>query len=161
MQRNRRIVGVTLFCCIGQFMTGQERSLKAEITPVQNVVKNDEIFSVATVIRNVGTKEESLTVWSCSYPAQWMTDNRDVHLVVVPCTRNGLELKRLKPGESFSRPLSLSIHLPSGQSNRARVSFRLGFVEGAYLGVQNPSLKVPLSWSNSITVTVSSPGTGS
>lgn len=155
MQRYRSLFIGLLFCCAAQFLAGQERSLEAEITPAWTLVRNDEIFTVTTVVRNVGTKEQSLTVWTCFYPGQWMTDNRNVHLVVVPCTRNKLEVRRLKPGESFSKPLSLYIDLPSGHVSGTKVNFRLGYRGRSYSGKPSFSPKLPLFWSNASTVVVS------
>lgn len=154
VRRRRCLFAMLAFCCAAQSLIAQERSLVAEITPQRKVVKIDEIFPVAVVVRNVGSTEQSLTVWDCSYPAQWLASNPAVHALAVPCKQNVPAIKRLKPGESFGRTVSLYVHSPSGRPNGAKVTFRMGYGERAYFGTQNFSPKVPLFWSNAVTVLV-------
>src|ERR1017187_8132507 len=53
--------------------------LKVEINTAKTVVKNNEDFSITTVVRNTGSKEQSLWVLPCCYSAQWTSDIPFVH----------------------------------------------------------------------------------
>ena len=154
MRRYLGLFALLLPCFSGFIANGQTPSFKAEIRLPRTVVKDDGTFSVTTVVRNIGTKEQSLTVWDCSYPDQWTTDNPLVHLDAVACKQNVSGTIPLRHGEAYKRSVALHIHLPSSQFTREEVTFRLGYGETAYFGTQDLAPKVPLFWSNAVRVIV-------
>jgi hypothetical protein len=154
MKRYRGLFTVLLFCCAGQIPAGQEQSLKAEIKLTRTVVKNDETFFVATVVRNTGSTVQSLIVWDCSYPDQWTTDNPAARINDVACQQNTRGEIQLKPGASYIRSVSLHIHVAFGQVTQDKVAFRMGYGKMPYFRAQDVVPKVPLLWSNAVTVAV-------
>jgi len=126
----------------------QGSPLTVEIQPAQSTVKNDQDFLVATTIRNVGRDEQSLQIWSCSYPTQWKADKPSVHLRQVPCKKNSLEHVILKPGEAYERTLSIRVGA-ANKDEQESIAFRLGFEPAG-----DAASSVSLIWSNSVTVNV-------
>jgi hypothetical protein len=115
----------------------------------QTVIKNNEIFSVDTVIRNAGSVEQSVTVWTCSYPSQWKADNPAVHVNDVACMQNVPSPVKLKAGGTYRRSVSIHVQLADDKTAGKQVIFRLAYTEHAYFLTNKPLL-----WSNPVTVTV-------
>ena len=126
-------------------------SIKAEIKLAQPVVRNDEYFSVTTTIRNTGAHEETLVVWTCSYPSQWRPDSPIVKVLGIPCKQNVPGKVKLRPGEAYTKPVRVYLKLPE---QRESVTFRLGYGTWAYFGTIEPAPKLPAIWSNALTVPV-------
>jgi hypothetical protein len=61
------MLSALLLCFAGLAAFGQDPTLKVELIAAQAKVNNYEPFSVSTAIRNTGTEEQLLKVWSCSY----------------------------------------------------------------------------------------------
>jgi hypothetical protein len=136
-------------CCSAQ-------TFRAEISVAKTVVKNNEGFPVVIGVRNIGSVDQSLLVWDCSYPAQWLPDNSALH-VDVACLQNSREEIKLKPGQTYRRTVSFYVRLAGDGANRKEVTFRLGYGPDAYFGThESTSQKVPLFWSNAVTVVVAS-----
>jgi len=154
MHRYQCLFAVLMLYLTGQVVSGQSKYLRAEIALTRTVVKNDETVAVATVVRNAGSTEQSLTVWDCSYQAQWTSDNPAVRVDDVACMQNVAGKIRLKPGGSYRRSLSVHVHLDSSQMDEKAVTFRLGYGPYAYFTDQSAGPRTPLFWSNPVTVTV-------
>lgn len=137
----------SIACCSAQ-------TFRAEISVAKTVVKNNEGFPVVIEVRNNGSVDQSLLVWDCSYPAQWLPDNSALH-VNVACLQNSREEITLKPGQTYRRTVSFYIWLTGDGDDRKAVTFRLGYGPDAYFGThESTSPKVPLFWSNAARVTV-------
>jgi hypothetical protein len=137
----------SIACCSAQ-------TFRAEISVAKTVVKNNEGFPVVIGVRNIGSVDQSLLVWDCSYPAQWLPDNSALH-VNVACLRNSREEITLKPGQTYRRTVSFYIRLTGDGDDVKEVTFRLGYGPDAYFGThESNSPKVPLFWSNAARVTV-------
>lgn len=130
---------------------GQAAPISVSVRLVQSQVKNRAELLVATSIRNDGTAEQSLQVWSCSYPKQWRTDNPAIHIPDVPCKKNDLIRLKLKAGEVYERELSLEIRLDAAGHAPPAVTFRLGLDASAVY--EKPELASPI-WSNAITASL-------
>ena len=156
MHKKHRIVAWTcILSCAASVAPCSAQTLTAEIKVATTAVKNNESFPVITIVRNVGSVEQSLLVWGCSYPSQWLPDNPAVHAEVVACLKNSSEEIKLKPGQTYQRTVSLSVQLAGDGTDRKEVIFRLGYGPDAYFGTQpSTSPKVPLFWSNAASVTV-------
>src|SRR5271167_4962264 len=74
----------------------QDLPIRVEIKVAQLAVKNDDEFPVSTTIRNMSAEEQSLQIWSCSYPEQWTSDNPVVHITPASCDKNDVIFVRLK-----------------------------------------------------------------
>ena len=142
---------IALLCCVaGLIAYGQDSPLKVEIKLAHAAVNNFEPFSVATSIRNTGKEEQTLDIWSCSYPTQWAADTPSVRVNLVSCKKNDLLHITLKPGEACERPLLIRVELPGGNSSPEPLTFRLGFTAAAFAtGQQNAPI-----WSDPAIVTV-------
>lgn len=136
----------------GSEANGQDLPLKAEIKLAQTTVTNNEEFSVATVLRNVSKKEQSLVAWTCSYRAQWTSDNPSIQNPGIQCAQNLRFKIQLKPGGTYERELRVIIKLAAGMERDNSVTFRLGFEDAT--GYYVPGSKIPLIWSNAVTVSV-------
>ena len=145
------ISGLLLLCFAASAADGQAQTLRAEIQLAQTVVKNDEDILITTTIRNTGAAEETLVVWTCSYPAQWRSDNPDVRVNQVACMQNVPGKVKLRPGETFTRPVHVHV-APKAPELPRSVPFRLGYGTDAYFGTIEPAPKVPVIWSNAVTV---------
>jgi hypothetical protein len=70
----RDLAFLLLLCCASQFVWAQEESLKVEVHPTGNTVKNAAQFSISTVLRNTGsiavrnTKRERPSIFSRALP---------------------------------------------------------------------------------------------
>ena len=132
---------------------GQLQPLRAEIKLSQTVVKNNEDFSVTATIRNTGTHEEMLEVWTRSYPSQWRADSPAVKTNATDCLQNSAGMVPLSPGKTYTR--QVSVHLAVKDSGgRQLVTFRLGYGTDPYFGTIEPAPKSPAIWSNAVTVSV-------
>jgi hypothetical protein len=147
------ISGLFLLCFAAGAADGQAQALRAEIKLAQTVVKNDEDVLVTTTIRNTGAAKETLVVWTCSYPAQWRPGNPDVRANEVACQQNVPGKVKLRPGETFTRPVVVHVRLKAPEL-RQSVPFRLGYGTDAYFGTIEPAPKVPAIWSNAVTVRI-------
>ena len=137
----------SIACCSAQ-------TFRAEISVAKTVVKNNEGFPVVIGVRNVGSVDQSLLVWDCSYPVQWLPDDSALH-VDVACLQNSREEIKLKPGQTYRRTVSFYVRLAGDGADRKEVTFRLGYGPDAYFGThESTSPKVPLFWSNAARVTV-------
>jgi hypothetical protein len=153
MHVRKMLAGFSLLCFAVGTADGRAQALSAEIKLAQTVVKNNEDISVTTTIRNTGAAEETLVVWTCSYPAQWRADNPDVRVYVIPCQQNVPEKLKLRPGESYARPVRVHVALKAPERCQS-VTFRLGYGTDAYFGTIEPAPKSPAIWSNVVTVPV-------
>jgi len=128
----------------------QDLPLRVEIrlAQAQSTVKHKAPFSLSTIIRNVGTQAQSLQIWSCSYPQQWIADNPAVHIMGVSCKKNDLIRTTLKPQEAYERPLHVGI--AAEHPAHGSLAFRLAFepVTSESSGTASPI------WSNALTVVV-------
>lgn len=129
---------------------GEASSIIVDIKMVDSTVKRNDDLPVSTTIRNVGTKEQSLQIWSCSYPEQWIVDNPIVHITAVSCNKNDVVHVRLKPGEAYERALSIRIERSAEHQDQKSVTFRLGFKPDIS---EKTGLLSPI-WSNAITLRV-------
>jgi hypothetical protein len=129
---------------------GQDSPFKVEIKLAQPKVNNYESFSVATAIRNMSSVEQSLDIWSCSYPTQWVSNNSSVHVNLVSCKKNDLLQVKLKPGEACERSVTIRIQLEPGDGKPESATFLMGFKSATFVTGQS---NLPL-WSNPVTVTV-------
>src|ERR1035438_1780414 len=114
MSKFNHILAALLLCVAGLAAYGQDSPFKAEIKLAQTTVNNYEAFSVATAIRNTSTEEQTLDIWSCSYPTQWVSDVSSVHVNLVGCKKNDLLHIKLKPGEACERAVTIRIQLSPG-----------------------------------------------
>jgi len=146
--KKRALILILVLFFAGMATYGQDSPTRAEIKVAQSTVKNNEEFSVYTSIRNVGRDEQSVPLWSCSYPEQWTADNPAVHIAGAACKKNDVVQVRLKPGEAYERTLLVRI----GAEHRAQrwVTFRLGFEPPDHEKTGTASR----IWSNAITVNV-------
>lgn len=124
--------------------------MRVEISVAQSTIKNNEEFSLSTTIRNVDKDEQSLQVWSCSYPQQWTTDNPAVHITDASCKKNDIIRIRLKPGEAHERTLSIHISIDADHSAQKTVAFRLAFEP---VTSEKTAIAARI-WSNAITLNV-------
>jgi hypothetical protein len=147
------LAGSFLLCFGAGIADSQVHALTAEIKLAQSVVKNNEDFSVTTTIRNTGAAEETLVVWDCSYPSQWRPDSSIVKGEVIPCRQNVPGMVKLRPGETYTRPVLVHVELKTPEPGQS-VTFRLGYGTWAYYGTIEPAPKSPAIWSNPVTVTV-------
>lgn len=147
------LAGSFLLCFAAGVSSSQVQALKAEIKLAQSVVKNNEYFSVTTTIRNTGSAEETLVVWDCSYPSQWRPDSPIIKGQVVACKQNVPGKLKLRPGETYTKPVLLYVELKSSEQVKS-VTFRLGYGTSAFFGTIEPAPKSPAIWSNTVTVTV-------
>jgi hypothetical protein len=153
MRVREMLAGLFLLCFGAGAADGHTQALKAEIKLAQTVVKINDDLSVTTAIRNIGAVEETFVVWTCSYPSQWRADNPNVRGYVIPCQQNVPGNVKLRPGETFTRPVRVHVGLKTPE-RRQSVTFRLGYGTDAYFGTVEPAPKSPAIWSNAVTVTV-------
>jgi hypothetical protein len=150
MSKFNHILAALLLCVAGLAAYGQDSPFKAEIKLAQTTVNNYETFSVATAIRNTSTEEQTLDIWSCSYPTQWVSDVSSVHVNLVGCKKNDLLHIKLKPGEACERAVTIRIQLSPGDGKPESVTFLMGFKSATFVTGQS---NLPL-WSNAVTVSV-------
>ncbi len=151
------LVSSPLIGLAGPASDGQALPLKAESRLTQTSVKNNELFSVSTAIRNTSGKEQPLVAWDCSYSRQWITDSLSVRSEGEPCLQNVLSKVKLRPGASYKKNVQALVTLPAGSAPTEVITFRLGFESekdpmappSASHAAANPRL-----WSNAVTVTV-------
>ena len=117
------VVGVAHVAC-----HGQATPLKAEIKLIRTSVKNNELFWVATSIRNTTSEERLIVVLACGYCYQWEADNPSIDVRTESCLNNGLGRVKLKPGGAYEKKIKAFVTLPAGAAATAPVPFRLGFV---------------------------------
>jgi len=123
--------------------------LQVAIQPALSTVNKDQDLSVATAIRNISMKDQSLQIWSCSYPKHWISDNASVQVKNVGCKKNFLSHITLKPGEAYERILSTHIKIADERDQKS-VTFRLGFKPAT----ATTDGKVPTIWSNAATIKI-------
>jgi hypothetical protein len=150
MYKYKNVLGALLLCFAGLGAYGQDAAMTVEIKPARTAVNNYEPFQVATAIRNTGKEEQSLKIWSCSYPTQWVADNPSVKVNLVSCKKNDLLDVKLDPGKTCEREVSVRVQLDAGNGKPEPVTFRLGFKTEAHV-IGQPDLPI---WSNPVTVTV-------
>jgi len=150
---NLRVIATwLLFSCIALQGWCQCQSLRADIKAAQTLVKSGETFRVGTAIRNAGTTEQTIIVFTCTWSDQWIVDNPAVDVNSNNCLSNVQEKIKLKPGEAYENSLMVHIGPATDQSVRREMTFRLGFDTTGYFGTRKPDQKV--IWSNPVTVTV-------
>jgi hypothetical protein len=152
MRKIKVLISALLLCFAAVVAYSQDTSLKVEIKTLQTTVKYHKKFSVATIIRNVSKKEQSLVAWTCSYPAQWTSDNPSVRNPGILCAQNVRSKIQLKPGGTYERKLRFAMEPAAGMERDNSVTFRLGFEDAT--GYYVPGSKIPLIWSNAVTVGV-------
>jgi hypothetical protein len=138
------ILGLSL---TGMTSRGDDLPMRVEIKLAQLAVRNNEEFSVSTVVRNISGGAQSLQVWSCSYSEQWTPDNSAIRLTPAACKKNDIVQVRLGPGEVYQRTLSARIRLAEPRIP-GPVTFRLEFRPG---GSEKTGVSL---WSNAITAEV-------
>lgn len=146
------LISSSLLCLTACTAVGQFQALRAEIDVAHTVVRNNEDLPVTATIRNTGTAEEILLVWSCSYPAQWRPDKTAIKNQGVDCMQNVPGKVRLKPGEAYTRRVHVRAELTSPE--RRSITFRLGYGTDGYFGTAEPTPKSTAIWSNAVTVDI-------
>ncbi|MGB9407374.1 MAG: hypothetical protein WCA89_07545 [Terracidiphilus sp.] len=159
MNKRKMLFGLLLFCIGGLAVYGQPSPLKVEIKPAQTVVKNNEVFSVDTTIRNTSSAEQSLQVLYCCYSTQWTADNPLVHVdCAESCMHNFPHKTKLKPGDAYEKTVLVRVALAAGKGQSETVTFRLGFEDPTYGTVTTyrgvSRMWIPPRWSNAVTVSV-------
>lgn len=155
MLRNLSLLFMLLTCFSSQFVGERDRSLIVQIKVNQTQVTNKEQFAVAATIRNTGATQEVLQIWACSFPSEWVSDNKDVYVHQVNCVQDSMTKIKLGPGETWKRSLPVYIQLPSNQTGPKPLTFRLGFGNSFHFGSQRADQQAQAIWSNAVTVTVS------
>jgi hypothetical protein len=146
----RDALPIVMLLFVGIAAYGEDLPVTVEIRVAQSTVKKNQEFLVSTTVRNVGKDEESLQIWSCSYPEQWTTDNLAVHIIGAACRKNDVIQVKLKPGESYERALSIYIDVAVEHRASKPVTFRLGLERATS---KKTGIASPL-WSNAVTVNV-------
>ena len=142
-----------VICCVTPLATAQQQNLKAEISWTGVTVKHADSFSLNAVLRNTGSTERSLTIWTCPVSAQWVPDSPVVRVNQdTPCQQPAASLIRIKSGEKYTEAIPISFHLPANQAIPNSVTFRLGFSELTRLS--DVGHKEPSIWSNGVTIPV-------
>ena len=98
-----------------------------EVGITEIVVRSGEYWDIDTRIRNGSDQSYELRVWSCSYDRQWKTSNDSVSLNRRSCRKNVIHQIRLRPGDSYVRPLSIRITPQAEHIEERAIIFRLGF----------------------------------
>jgi hypothetical protein len=150
MRELKLMLAVLLLSVAGLAASAQDSPIKVEVTVAHEKVNNYEPFSVATAIRNTSTEEQTLDIWSCSYPTQWVSDASSVHVNLAGCKKNDLLHIKIKPGEAIERAVSIRVELAPGDGKPESVTFRMGFKNATFVMGQ---ANLPM-WSNPLTVTV-------
>jgi hypothetical protein len=150
MYKHKSTFCALLLCFAVLAAYGQDAAMTVEIKPARTAVNNYEPFQVATAIRNTGAIEQSLKIWSCSYPTQWVSDNPFVKVNLVSCKKNDLLNVNVDPDKGCERTISIRVELSAGDGQLEPVTFRLGFKAATFATGQ---ANLPI-WSNPITVTV-------
>ncbi|MDR3771940.1 MAG: hypothetical protein P4L26_01260 [Terracidiphilus sp.] len=151
------LVSALLIGLTGLASYGQSPRLKAEIKLSRTSVKNNEEFSVSTIIRNTSNKEQSLVVRACGYGFQWTSDNPFLKSAGEDCLNNALVKVRLKAGDSYEKRVQVLATLPAGGAPKESIAFRLGFESERDQTAPPPASNTaaaPRLWSNAVTVIV-------
>jgi len=128
----------SLFCA--------DLSLVVEARMTRATVKDSEDFGMLTAVRNTGSSEVEMRVWSCSYSQQWETDSRSVRVKPTSCRKNYLTKISLAPGQAYEKAIILSVvDVTRPQS----IHFRLAFTPVMEGGVAAQPI-----WSQEITAEV-------
>jgi len=146
------IVFWVLFSSIAAQCSCQNQALRAEVNLAQTTVRSKEALRVVTTIYNVGETEQTVGIWTCSFPEQWRTDNSAVKVDSVDCWRNYVSKLKLKPGEKLQRSFSVHIEFPDDQIGRIVIRFRLGFRNAIPSEAAGPDVNPPPLWSNTVEV---------
>jgi hypothetical protein len=156
MNKLKVLSSALLFCLTGLTAYCQGSPLKIEITTAKSAVKNDEEFSVNTVIRNTGRNDQVLAILDCCYSMLWVADNPSVYVDCgEACMNNSLYEMKLKPGDSYEKTVLVHVEPLIGDAPYQQATFRLGFRNDTE-GTQSPN---PLRiWSNAVTVNVTNDG---
>ena len=137
---------------------GQTSPLRAEIKLSRTSVKNNELLSVSTIIRNTSREDQSFVAWACGYGRQWTSDSLSAQVNHgEPCLANALVKVKLKPGNSYQKKIQVSVTLPAAGAPQEAVTFRLGFASERDQPAPAPAsgaATTPRLWSNAVTVTV-------
>lgn len=150
MQKRRIFLVWLLFCISGSALYSQASALKIEIRATKTEVKSGEGFSVSTIIRNTGSQDVVFGVLLCGYCYQWRADVPSVSVGADVCTNNALSRIRLKPGESYERPVVVFVSLNANTAESMPITFRLGFQSSDYPNIP----QLPRIWSDAVTVKV-------
>lgn len=122
----------------------------AEISAAQAGVKTNEIFLVSATLRNRSADTQFLSVWSCSYPQQWISDNPAVHVAPASCKKDAIVRVRLPPGEAYKQSLSIYFAGAAKYFAGHSITFRLGFKPVTAAGGKMSAA----IWSNALTLDV-------
>lgn len=147
-----------VLCFAGYAASAQSQPFKAEIKLMRTEVSNNQTFTVMTAIRNTGTSVQSLYIWPCTYPLQWVADNPAIRVNGVTCAKNSLVTIKLKPGEAYTGALQVHVDLPFNEVKPENVAFRLEYGTTTPNGVWKPWPDIPPIWSNAVTVVVTGKG---
>ena len=84
---------------------------------------------IRCVVQNITDTNQSIKVWSCSWPEQWKSsDLRIESSVGIACTANTPITVNLMPGKSWENELKMfSPDYGKRQKQKETISFRLGF----------------------------------
>lgn len=145
-----------LVCFAGLTALGQDSPLKVEIKPAQTAARNNERFSVATVIRNTGKIDQALAILDCCYAVLWVADSPSVHVDCSDaCLQNSIYKIMLKPGDTYEKTVLVRVDLINDHAPKRRVTFRLGFRNDTD-NTQLPNTRK--IWSNAVTIKVTNDG---
>lgn len=126
MQKRRIFLVWLLFCISGSALYSQASALKIEIRATKTEVKSGEGFSVSTIIRNTGSQDVVFGVLLCGYCYQWRADVPSVSVGADVCTNNALSRIRLKPGESYERPVVVFVSLNANTAESMPINISIG-----------------------------------
>lgn len=145
-------LGIAGMCVFpGITASGQRATIRVIVDSARHTVKNGENFLVSISIKNLTNDQQSLQIWSCSFPEEWISDNSVVHIPNVPCKKNSAIWITLKPRESYDQQFAIYIALPADYRAPEPVNFRLGFEP---ISFQETAAISPPIWSNSVKVDV-------
>jgi len=130
-----------------------EQSFSVQIKTAQVSVKADQRMPVSTWIRNLGSTDATIEVWSCAFPSEWIVDNASIDIEQPNCLAEDRRAIVLKPGGAYKRDVTISIHLGTANPNQKEVSFRMGFRNGVSRDEKHQPKTKPV-WSNLATVKV-------
>ncbi|MCA9399448.1 MAG: hypothetical protein KC618_06840, partial [Candidatus Omnitrophica bacterium] len=107
--------------------TADESSLKVEISQKGSIEENEffnGLFVVSTQITNIGKEDQTINEWSCSYGLSWAANIPEILTGLEMCARNVPGNITLKPNETYTRDLSISVNADADQK---LLTFSLGF----------------------------------
>jgi hypothetical protein len=115
-------------------------------------------FIIATKITNISDTAQKISTYTGAYGWSWVGGSPAIVTGIESCTNNGLGDIVLKPGESYSRDLDVTL---SSKAKPGPLTFQMGFNPyGDWVGTRrgvDPKEKEMLKgiiWSNVLTISV-------